>query len=69
MKPTVYEANFKVGQSENETHNTESLTITVTTEGAGPYVVLDTRRWSLDTGDELKGLIDDLLRRCEGLIE
>ena len=70
MKPTIYEASFSIGQSKDGTGgNAETMTITVTTEGAGPYVVLNTRSWSLDTGDELKVLIDDLLRRCEGLIE
>ncbi len=37
---------------------TQEITITLTESGGGCYAVLETKRWAIDSGDELREIAD-----------
>ena len=57
-------------QADDEySHETQELKVTVTHEGAGADLVLETERWAVDHPDELQGIVTRVWKRCRKLID
>ena len=47
----------------------QELKITITHEGAGAFLVLETERWAVDHPDEIHTVVQRAWKRCHKLID
>lgn len=59
---------FAQADDEQE-HEMQELKVTVTHQGSGAYLVLETDRWAVDHPDELMSVVTRVWMRCHKLID
>jgi hypothetical protein len=60
-------AEWMQDDDDNGNGNTQALTIEMTHAGAGPYLVLETKRWAFDEPEELLTVLDGFSEQVKPL--
>lgn len=56
-------------EDDEQEYGMQELKITVTHQGSGAYLVLETERWAVDHPDELMSVVTRVWKRCHKLID
>jgi hypothetical protein len=62
-------AEWMQDDDDNGNGNTQALTIEMTHAGAGPYLVVETKRWAIDNPEELLEVLDGFSEQVKPLFE
>lgn len=72
MKPTLMSVTavyMQEADGAQELPTEQTLTLTMTHCGAGPYLILETTRWAVDSSKELNRLVKQFAARVEALFD
>lgn len=72
MKPTLMSVTavyMQEADGAQELPTEQTLTLTMTHCGAGPYLILETTRWAVDSSKELNRLVKQFAAQVEALFD